>query len=121
LRPALERATEDLGDWKILEAALGRDGIQALEIDAAGPEVARLTNDLLEACYGPRFSVSFETLREKKSARGEYAEAFDVKVYDRGEVRQVEQLSGGEKVVVGEGLGLAIAIYQARKNRIQWR
>lgn len=112
-------AETEVGDWSLLERALGRDGIQTLEIDAAGPEVARLTNELLEACYGPRFSISFETLREKKSARGEYSEAFDVRVFDGGQDRPVEALSGGEKVIVGESVGLAISIYSARKSGIR--
>ncbi len=115
---AVER---ELGDWRLLATALGRDGVQALEIDAAGPEVARITNDLLEACYGPRFSITFETLREKRSAAGEFVEAFDIQVFDRGETRPVEALSGGERVIVGEAIGLAISIFNARKSGIRWQ
>ncbi len=115
-RGAVVEADIELGDWTLLERALGRDGIQALEIDAAGPEVAEITNELLAACYGARFSLRLETLREKKTKAGEYSEAFDVRVFDRGIERQVEALSGGEKVVVGEALGLAIAIFQARRS-----
>lgn len=111
----------DSGDWGLLEQALGRDGIQALQIDAAGPEVARLANELLESCYGPRFRIAFETLREKKSARGEYTEVFDIHVYDGAKVRQVEALSGGEKVVVGEAIGLALSIFNARRSGLKWR
>ncbi len=120
LQTDVELAEVEVGDWSLLARALGKDGIQALEIDAAGPEVARVTNELLEACYGSRFSISFETLREKKSARGEYSEAFDVKVYDQGHERTVEALSGGERVVVGEAVGLAIAIFNSRKSGIRW-
>ena len=109
-----------LGDWNLLERALGKDGVQALEIDAAGPEVASLTNELLASCYGPRFSIAFETLREKKSAKGEYSETFDIRVFDAGAERAVEALSGGERVVVGEAIGLAIAILNARKSGIRW-
>jgi DNA repair protein SbcC/Rad50 len=112
---------QDVSDWTYLTNALGKDGIQALEIAAAGPEVARITNDLLVACYGPRFQLSFDTLREKKSAPGEFAEAFDVTVYDNGNPRVVEALSGGEKVIVGEAIGLAIAIFNAQKNGVRWR
>ena len=120
-RKDLAVAEQEVGDWALLERALGRDGIQALEIDAAGPQVSQVTNDLLVACYGPRFSIALETLREKKSAPGEYSESFDVRVYDRTQERAVEALSGGERVVVGEALGLAIAIVNARQSGIQWR
>lgn len=114
----LDRFILEAADWQLLESAFGRDGIQALEIDAAGPEVAALTNDLLAACYGTRFSISFETLREKKS--GGYAEAFDVQVLDAGQARPVEALSGGEKVIIGEAVGLALAIFNARKSGVKY-
>lgn len=109
----------DVSEWQMLETALGRDGAQALEIDAAGPEVSRLTNELLAACYSTRFSLTLETLREKKS--GGFSEVLDVRVFDGGQERPVEGLSGGEKVVVAEALGLAIAILNARKSGVQWR
>jgi exonuclease SbcC len=121
LRADVASAEQDLGDWNLLEQALGRDGIQALEIDAAGPEVTRLTNELLAACYGPRFSITFETQREKKSGRGEYSEAFDVIAYDGREPRKVENLSGGEQVIVGEALSLGIAIFNSRKSGVRWK
>jgi len=108
----------DLGDWSLLAQGLGKDGVQALEVDAAAPEVAGLVNELLASCYGTRFSVTLETLREKRD--GGYQEVFDLLVYDGGQVRPVEALSGGERVVVGEAVGLAIAILNARRNAIKW-
>lgn len=113
-------AEERTGDWGLLERALGRDGAQALAIDAAGPEVASITNELLSAYPGRQFSIALETLREKKSAKGEFAEAFDIKVYDGPVERQVEALSGGERVVVGEALGLALSIFNSRKSGVKW-
>lgn len=111
----------ELGDWRLLEAALGPDGIQALEIDAAGPVVTSTVNELLESCYGPRFSVTFETLREKRTKAGEYSEAFDVRVYDAGAERPAEALSGGERVIIGEAIGLALAIFNAQRSGVKWR
>jgi len=111
-------AATELGDWQLLERGLGKDGVQALEIDAAAPEVTALVNELLASCYGPRFSVTLETLREKRD--GEYSEAFDLKCFDRGQERSVEALSGGERVVVGEALSLAIGILQSRKLGVRY-
>ncbi len=121
LRQKVSEVEIEVGDWSLLSKALGRDGIQALEIDASGPEVAKLVNELLESCYGARFSIAFETLREKVKARGEYTEVFDVMVFDQGVARAAEALSGGEKVVVGEAIGLALSIFNARKSGIRWR
>jgi exonuclease SbcC len=113
------RLTADLDDWQHLVKALGRDGIQALEIDAAGPEVSGLTNELLHACYGPRFSVSLETTALKADGKGT-KEVFDLRVIDteRGVEGSADQLSGGEKVLVSEALALAIAIYNTRRSSI---
>jgi len=65
--------------------------------------------------------MTLETQREKKSEKGAYTEAFDVKIFDGAEQRQVEALSGGERVIVGEALGLALSIYNSRKSGIQYR
>jgi exonuclease SbcC len=113
-------AEADLGDWRLLDVALGKNGVQALEVDAAAPEIAGLVNELLASCYGPRFSLRLETLREKKSSPGDYSEVFDVTVYDGGTPRLVEALSGGERVIVGEAVGLALAIHHARRNAVKW-
>lgn len=110
---------QNLSTWMTLEEAFGKNGIQALEIAAAGPAVATLTNDLLASCYGPRFSIQFETLRAKKSSEG-FTETFDVIVYDGSATREFEALSGGEKVIVSEAIGLALAIYMARKSGVKW-
>lgn len=123
--PALEAAArsaeQEVGDWTLLAQALGRDGIQALEIAAAGPEVARLTNELMAALCDTRWTIAFETLREKKSDRGSFSETFDIRAFDRGQERTVEGISGGERVIVGEALALALAIYNARKSGVEWR
>ncbi len=114
----VDAALRDTGDWEMLSVALGREGVQALEIDAAGPEVAGLTNELLLACYGARFSLTLETLRAKQD--GGQKEVFDIVVYDNGQPRPVDALSGGEKVIVSEALSLALAIFNARKNSVTW-
>lgn len=108
----------DLADWHLLMQALGKDGIQALEMDAAGPGIAALCNALLQECYGSRFSVGFDTLKTLKT--GETRESFQVQVYDQGVPRQAEMLSGGEKVIVSEAIGLAVSIFNAQRSGTRW-
>ncbi|RLE28244.1 MAG: hypothetical protein DRJ65_00005, partial [Acidobacteria bacterium] len=105
-----------LADWKLLERAFGRDGIQALEIDAAGPDLSRLTNDLLHACFGERFQVTFVT--QVPTRAGGMKEVFDVEVLDheRGREGSVDSLSGGEKTIISEAISLALAIYVAKHS-----
>lgn len=105
--------------WRLITDALSPDGVQALEVDAAGPRVADIANKLLESCWGPRFTIAFETLRAKQD--GGMREVFDVSVRDGGELRRIEDLSGGEEVIVGEALNLALAIHNANRSGIRWR
>lgn len=101
----------------LIEQACGRDGIQALEIDAAGPEVNGLANELLEACFGTRFSVKLRTLQEAEKGR-QQKEVFDLVVFDgqSGKTLPHDGLSEGEKVLVDEALKLALAIFNSRRH-----
>lgn len=112
-----------LGDWMTLERALGRDGIQALLIDAAGPELSSLTNELLASCFGPRFSVRFITQAPKASEKGAVKEVFDVSVVDndRGREAAADRYSGGEETILDEAISLALAIYVSRHSGHSYR
>lgn len=107
----LERRMED---WSLLSKALGNDGIIALAIDDAGPELSMLANQLLLACYGPRFSVSIKT--QLATAKGELREGFDVAVHDANSdsIKSVARMSGGERIWINECLTRAMALYLAQ-------
>lgn len=111
------RVAEQLSDWSLLADSLGRDGLQAHLVDAAGPELTVLANDLLHRAFGPRFTVSITTTRPKADGKGE-REVFDVSVLDveRGRDGDVAGLSGGERVIVGEAISLALAMMVARRH-----
>jgi exonuclease SbcC len=117
-REQLAGLEADLGDWVTLERALGRDGIQALLIDAAGPELSSLTNELLASCFGPRFSVRFITQAPKASEKGAVKEVFDVSVVDndRGREAAADRYSGAEETILDEAISLALAIYVSRHS-----
>lgn len=106
----------ELADWNRVAADLGRDGLQAAEIDAAGPELTDLVNDLLHACHGPRFSVRVET--QRLSADGKrMLEGCDVVVLDteKGREAQGETFSGGEQTFIAEALSLALSMLACRR------
>jgi exonuclease SbcC len=105
----------DLADWRFLARGLGREGVQALELDAAGPRVSALANELLTDAYGPRFQIRFETQAAKADGKG-VKETFDIIVVDNDHGREGngEDLSGGEKVIIGEALGLAVGLFHAQ-------
>ncbi len=111
LLAALDR---DLVEWQVLDGALGKNGLSVLEMDAAGPAVSALCNDLLEYALGSRrFTVELVTQEAKAKGHG-LKETFDLKVYDtdRGSApRDVSDLSGGEQVLIDEALKGAIALF----------
>jgi len=106
---------EELADWTFLGQSLGRDGLQAALIDAAGPELTELVNDLLHSCVGPRWSVEVRTTRPKASGKGE-REVLDLIVVDTVEGREGEiaTYSGGEGVILGEAVALALSTLARR-------
>ncbi|MCC7705576.1 DNA repair protein [Janthinobacterium sp. GW460P] len=107
---------EQTATWSLFASCLGNDGVIALAIDDAGPALSMLTNDLLMACYGPRFTVSIRTLLE--SGNGQSKEGFDIIVYDAntGSAKSVSKMSGGERVWINECLTRAMALYLAQSN-----
>jgi len=110
----IARLETELAMWAALTKALGNDGVVALCIDDAGPTLAKLTNELLQACYGPRFTVSITT--QVETAKKELKEGFDVIVFDAdtGASKSVSMMSGGERVWIDEALTRAIAVYLAQ-------
>lgn len=120
LRAELLVLDADLADWTRLSEDLGRDGLQAAEIDAAGPELTELVNDLLRTCVGPRWTVTVDT--QKLSADGKKTlEGLEVRVLDveRGREAPAETLSGGELVLVGEAVSLAITMLACRRAGVR--
>jgi DNA repair protein SbcC/Rad50 len=128
LRTTLAGVDRDAIEWESLARIFGKDGLPVLEIDAAGPTVSALTNDLLQACFGSRFTVELVTQEAKASGKG-LKEVFELKVWDAERPgdrdRDVSDLSGGEQVLIDEALKSAIAIFVNTRNeapiRTCWR
>lgn len=114
------RLEDEHSDWSRLGADLGRDGLQALEIDAAGPELTELVNDLLRSCVGPRWTVSIETTRPSADGK-RLLEGCEVRVLDteRGREAEASTFSGGERVLLGEAVSLALTMLACRRSGLR--
>jgi exonuclease SbcC len=105
-------------EWAQLLSACAREGLPTLEIDAVGPRLTDLFNDLLLASYGGRFTGQLVTQAIKAGGKvsksgATHNEVIEFKIYDqkRGAAeRDLHDLSGGQKVVVEEALRSAIAL-----------
>lgn len=115
-RESVAEVEQKLSYWMMFGKCMSNDGVIALAIDDAGPTLAAYTNDLLLACYGPRFTVSIVT--QSTTAKGETREDFDIIVHDgnSGDSKSVTQMSGGERVWINECLVRAIALYLAQNQ-----
>jgi len=113
----LGTAQTELEDFKYLAKVFGPDEIQLCEIHAAGPQVSILVNSLLEGCFDNKFEIRFRTQRPKADGRG-IVDDFDVEVRNKNLDRTclVDELSGGQFVLVNEAVNLGIAIYNMRQG-----
>jgi exonuclease SbcC len=106
----------DLADWTRLALDLGRSGLQSAEVDSAGPELTELCNDLLHSCHGPRFTVSVDTQRLDSTGHKTLDEC-RIQVIDseRGTEKEIREHSGGERVILGEAVSLALTMLACRR------
>ncbi len=106
-------------DSILLADVLGISGVQALEIDAAGPAITTAMNELLHGAYGSRFSAEVSASRPKKDKGGGTVDDIQILVLDTEKKtprRDVRTFSGGERVPLTTGFALALAIYLCRSR-----
>ena len=113
----LGAARSEQEDYSYLARVFGPDEIQLCEIQAAGPQVSILVNSLLEGWFDNKFEIRFRTQRPKADGKG-MVDDFDVEVRNKNLDRTclVDELSGGQFVLVNEAVNLGIAIYNMRQG-----
>jgi len=117
LESELQRHSDALSDWSRLGEDLGRNGLQAMEVDAAGPELTATVNNLLHSCLGPKFTLEIQTTRLDAKGKKEL-EALPIICVnsETGYEGDVRTLSGGERALVGEALQLALTVLVCTRN-----
>ncbi|HEY9722620.1 MAG TPA: SMC family ATPase [Oscillatoriaceae cyanobacterium] len=108
-----EAAIADAQTYKELSQAFGKDGIQAIIIENAIPELEEEANRLLARMSDNRMHVRLATQREKKS--GGVAETLEIYISDEVGTRNYELYSGGEAFRVNFALRLALSRLLARR------
>ncbi len=111
----------EIGEWTILEKAFGNDGIIALELDDAGPQISGIANELLQV-FGGRFAIRIDTQTAKSDGKGN-KEVFDITVFDNetNEQKSIKRLSGGEKTWIEDAVTKAITIYNKQASGRQFK
>ncbi|MBU0513078.1 MAG: SMC family ATPase [Chloroflexi bacterium] len=113
-----ERETQagKVGQYKQLERAFGKDGVPALLIEQALPQIETKANEILERLSGGNMSVRFLTQREYKDNRREdLRETLDIQISDAAGMRDYEMFSGGEAFRVNFAIRLALSEVLAQR------
>lgn len=112
-----EKARIEATEWELVSKAFGKDGIQALELDALAPGISETANRILKSGYGDRFSISIETTRIGGSGKKtKQIEDFKIMVNDNGDVTTLENKSGGESVWIKRAIYDAFAVIRRRNT-----
>ncbi len=110
----IKQLEELIEDHQLLAQALSKNGIQALIIEQAVPELESEANELLARLTENQAQVMFESLRDLKS--GGSKETLDIKISDAMGTRPYELFSGGEAFRIDFALRIALSKLLARRS-----
>ncbi len=105
-----------VGQLKQLERAFGKDGVPALLIEQALPEIETRANELLDRLSEGNMSVRFVTQAQfKDKKREDLKETLDILISDGAGTRDYELYSGGEAFRVNFAIRLALSELLAKR------
>ncbi len=112
-----EELNQQIVRHKTLERAFGKDGVPALLIEQALPQIEQKANDLLERLSGGQMSIRFVTQAEyKDKKRDDLKETLDIQISDSSGLRDYEMYSGGEAFRVNFAIRLALSEILAQRK-----
>jgi exonuclease SbcC len=119
-RKALEADREVLsgqvGQYKQLERAFGKDGVPALLIEQSLPQIEARANEILDRLSQGTMSVRFLTQAAyKDKRRDDLRETLDIQISDGAGVRDYDMFSGGEAFRVNFAIRLALSEVLAQR------
>lgn len=105
-----------ISQYKTVERAFGKDGVPALLIEQALPQIEDKANELLDKLSNGTMSVRFITQREyKDKKRDDLKETLDIQISDAAGTRDYEMYSGGEAFRVNFAIRLALSEILAQR------
>ncbi|MCK4297750.1 MAG: hypothetical protein KAX28_13975, partial [Candidatus Marinimicrobia bacterium] len=109
----LEKSRQGKDIYEKLIVAFGKNGIQALIIENALPEIEEEANKLLAKLTSNGTQVSIESLKDLKS--GKLKETLEIKISDEMGTRDYELYSGGEAFRIDFSIRIALSKLLARR------
>ena len=112
-----EELRKRIAQHKTLERAFGKDGVPALLIEQALPQIETKANDLLDRLSDGQMSMRFVTQAEyKDKKRDDLRETLEIQISDSAGVRDYEMYSGGEAFRVNFAIRLALSEILAQRK-----
>jgi exonuclease SbcC len=112
-----EELQHNIARHKTLERAFGKDGVPALLIEQALPQIETRANELLDRLSDGQMSIRFVTQAEyKDKKREDLKETLDIQISDAAGVRDYEMYSGGEAFRVNFAIRLALSEVLAQRK-----
>jgi exonuclease SbcC len=112
-----EELAGEIARHKVLERAFGKDGVPALLIEQALPQIEEKANELLDRLSNGGMSVRFVTQAEfKDKKRDDLKETLDIAISDPAGTRDYEMFSGGEAFRVNFAIRLALSEILAQRT-----
>jgi exonuclease SbcC len=116
LRQEMEALNETIRQYSKLETAFGKDGVPAMLIEQALPELEDQANELLARLSDYGMSVRFNSQRAyKDNKRKDLMETLDILISDGSGSRDYETYSGGEAFRINFAIRLALSRVLARR------
>ncbi len=112
-----ETLQKQIVQHRTLERAFGKDGVPALLIEQALPEIEEKANDLLDRLSDGQMSIRFVTQAEyKDKKRDDLRETLEIQISDGAGIRAYEMYSGGEAFRVNFAIRLALSEILAQRK-----
>ena len=114
---ACEELQKQISRHRTLERAFGKDGVPALLIEQALPQIEDKANELLDRLSDGHMSIRFVTQAEyKDKRRDDLRETLDIQISDTAGIRNYEMYSGGEAFRVNFAIRLALSKILAQRK-----
>ncbi|MFA5306714.1 MAG: SMC family ATPase [Candidatus Babeliales bacterium] len=113
IKDQIKQLDVEIDDYQAIATAASKNGIQALLIEEAIPELEQEANAILGRLTDNRAHIFIESLRDLKS--GGVKESLDIHISDSAGIRPYEMYSGGEAFRIDFALRIAIAKLLARR------
>ena len=112
-----DRLVDDQGVYDELAVAFGKNGIQALIIETAIPQLQDDANELLARLTDGRLTLKLQLQEGRRERRmGLPSEELDIRIGDEVGTRSYETFSGGEAFRINFALRIALSKLLARRS-----